>query len=108
MNTNGDVDAALGKSHLPPSSAATPAPAAAPAPGHREHGLITVQPLRRSEMQPSYAQDLGLEDVDHGFYGTMINGLGACAGFFGQVPCCFCCPNPFQEVNQGSVGLVSR
>lgn len=37
-------------------------------------GLITVQPLKRSEMQPSYAQDLGLDDVQHGFYGSLING----------------------------------
>ena len=72
------------------------------------NGVINVQPLRRSEMQPSYKQDLGLDDVEHGFYGSMINCLGAIAGGFGQLPFCFCCPNPFQEVKQGSVGLVSR
>ncbi|SPO47695.1 related to stomatin [Moesziomyces antarcticus] len=71
-------------------------------------GLVTVQPLRRSEMQPSYKQNLGLDTVDHGFYGTMINGIGAVAGFFGQLPFCFCCPNPFKEIEQGSVGLVTR
>ncbi|QRV73296.1 SPFH domain / Band 7 family [Ceratobasidium sp. AG-Ba] len=58
-------------------------------------------------MQTSYAQDLGLDGVEHGFYGTMINALGACIGLFGAVPCCPC-PNPFQEVHQGSVGLVTR
>lgn len=71
-------------------------------------GMIKVQPLRRSEMQPSYKQDLGLENVEHGFYGSMINCLGAVAGSFGQIPVCFCCPNPYKEVQQGSVGLVSR
>lgn len=73
-----------------------------------EPGLITVQPLKRSEMQPSYAQDLGLEDIEHGFYGSLISCLGSVAGALGQIPCCFCCPNPFHEVQQGSVGLVSR
>lgn len=71
-------------------------------------GLVTVQPLRRSEMQPSYKQDLGLDEVQHGFYGSMINGIGAVAGCFGQLPFCFCCPNPFKEIEQGSVGLISR
>ncbi|SNX87672.1 related to stomatin [Melanopsichium pennsylvanicum] len=71
-------------------------------------GLVTVQPLRRSEMQPSYKQNLGLETVEHGFYGSLINGIGSVAGFFGQLPFCFCCPNPFKEIEQGSVGLISR
>lgn len=70
-------------------------------------GIITVQPLRRSEMQPSYAQNLGLDDVNHGFYGTFINCIGGFAGSLGQFPCCPC-PNPFKQVRQGSVGLVSR
>lgn len=52
-------------------------------------------------------QDLGLQDVEHGFYGSFINCIGAVAGSIGQFPCCPC-PNPFKEVNQGSVGLVSR
>ncbi|BGP53461.1 hypothetical protein JCM8202v2_001020 [Rhodotorula sphaerocarpa] len=52
-------------------------------------GIVQVQPLRREEMQPSYAQ-------------------GAIAGGLGSVPLCFCCPNPFKTVKQGSVGLVTR
>jgi len=67
-----------------------------------------VEPLKRNEMQPSYAQDLGLDGVEHGCYGNMINCLGGCAGTIGSVPCIFCCPNPYKEVRQGSVGLVSR
>ncbi|KAI9504384.1 hypothetical protein BX070DRAFT_238910 [Coemansia spiralis] len=37
-----------------------------------------------------------------------MNGLGDFFGFFGQIPCCFCCPNPFKEIPQGYIGLVSR
>ena len=36
-----------------------------------------------------------------------MNALGACIGTIGMIPCCPC-PNPFKEVDQGSVGLVSR
>ncbi|KAJ1667533.1 hypothetical protein IW140_002114 [Coemansia sp. RSA 1813] len=42
------------------------------------------------------------------FYERMMNGLGHFFGCFGQIPGCFCCPNPFKEVDQGRIGLVSR
>lgn len=73
----------------------------------RVGGVIKVQPLKKNEMQPSYAQDLGLGEVQHGVYGTLLQGLGNVIGLFGAVPCCPL-PNPFQEVQQGAVGLVSR
>ncbi|KAL7282670.1 hypothetical protein ACG7TL_004143 [Trametes sanguinea] len=69
--------------------------AAGPRKANGEH-VIKVQPLKRSEMQPSYAQDLGTKET-----------LGACIGLCGAFPCCPL-PNPFREVQQGSVGLVSR
>lgn len=69
--------------------------------------MIKVQPLKRNEMQPSYAQDLGTSEVEHGAYGSMLQVLGSCIGCIGAVPCCPL-PNPFQNVSQGSVGLVSR
>ncbi|ODO09100.1 hypothetical protein I350_02700 [Cryptococcus amylolentus CBS 6273] len=72
-----------------------------------EGGLIAVQPLQKNEMQPSYAQDLGAGSIDHGCYGSFMNALGACIGALGVVPCCPC-PNPFHNISQGSVGLVSR
>ncbi|GMK58194.1 hypothetical protein CspeluHIS016_0502260 [Cutaneotrichosporon spelunceum] len=72
-----------------------------------EPTLLTVQPLRKSDMQPSYAQDFGAGSVTHGFYGSMMTGLGSCIGFFGQFPCIPLC-NPYKEVHQGSVGLISR
>lgn len=37
----------------------------------------------------------------------MISGIGSCIGALGQFPC-LPLPNPYKEVNQGSVGLVSR
>ncbi|KAG8949605.1 hypothetical protein FRC03_000280 [Tulasnella sp. 419] len=69
--------------------------------------VIKVQPLQRSEMQQSYAQDLGADTVEHGVYGTLIHALGGFLGFFGAFPC-LPCPNPYREVQQGSVGLISR
>ncbi|KAG0172809.1 hypothetical protein DFQ28_007003 [Apophysomyces sp. BC1034] len=75
-------------------------------------------------LQPSYSKELGLDDIPHGFYGTMMNCLGETFGFFGSVgsgfdsslfkhfysqfPCLCCFPNPYKRVKQGSVGLVSR
>ncbi|KAF8309596.1 hypothetical protein DL93DRAFT_2170292 [Clavulina sp. PMI_390] len=73
----------------------------------RGQRIIAVQPLKREEMQSSYAQDLGSASVQHGVYGSFINGLGSCIGIFGAIPCCPL-PNPFREVQQGTVGLVSR
>jgi len=69
--------------------------------------VIRVEPLKRNEMQPSYAQDLGSGEVTHGIYGSLMHGLGGCVGFFGAIPCCPL-PNPFKSVQQGSVGLVQR
>ena len=69
--------------------------------------VIRVEPLKRGEMQPSYAQDFGTGEVTHGFYGSMVHYLGSCIGFLGAIPCCPL-PNPFQSVDQGSVGLVQR
>jgi hypothetical protein len=69
--------------------------------------VIHVEPLKRSEMQPSYAQDLGTGEVTHGVYGSLMHCLGSCVGFIGAIPCCPC-PNPFRSVEQGSVGLVQR
>ncbi|EKM60069.1 uncharacterized protein PHACADRAFT_250938 [Phanerochaete carnosa HHB-10118-sp] len=72
-----------------------------------EGHVIKVQPLKRSEMQPSYAQDMGTAEVTHGVYGSMLHSFGVCVGFCGAIPCCPL-PNPFRNVQQGSVGLVSR
>ncbi|KAJ7630143.1 hypothetical protein B0H17DRAFT_1109263 [Mycena rosella] len=54
-------------------------------------------------------QDLGTGEATHGLYGSLLQGLGSMmiVGVCGMVPSCPF-PNPFREVQQGSVGLVSR
>ncbi|KAJ1948974.1 hypothetical protein FBU59_001351 [Linderina macrospora] len=41
-------------------------------------------------------------------YESLMTGLGNFFGTFGQIPCCFFCPNPFKAVPQGTIALVSR
>ena len=65
-----------------------------------KHTVHKVQPLRKDDMQTSCAQDLGVDSVTHGFYGSMKQSLGSCVGFCGAIPCCPF-PNPFKEVRQG-------
>jgi erythrocyte band 7 integral membrane protein len=62
--------------------------------------IVNVQPLKRSEMQPSYGQDLGTGEVEHGIYGSLLNVLGDCVGLIGAIPCCPL-PNPYRNVQQG-------
>jgi len=113
-NRNGNVSPTASSGNDNVVDHMSPGVTEAPIPGpsgkkrtHDNGGLIIVQPLKRSEMQQTYAQDLGLSDVTHGIYGTFINAVGACVGTLGAIPCCPC-PNAFREVQQGSVGLVSR
>jgi len=73
--------------------------------------IIKVQPPRREDLQPSYAQVIKPDDADadtNGWYGSMINTLGGCIGTLGAIPCCIVCPNPYKPVNQGNVGLVTK
>lgn len=73
--------------------------------------IVKVQPPRREDLQPSYAQVIKPDTEDasqHGWYGSMINGLGSCIGTLGAIPCCIVCPNPYKPVAQGNVGLVTR
>jgi erythrocyte band 7 integral membrane protein len=92
------------EAHVTDDVPQTHGPKKAPDP---KNTIIHVEPLKRSEMQPSYAQDLGTGEVVHGVYGSLMQCLGSVIGFCGAIPCCPC-PNPFREVQQGSVGLVSR
>jgi len=79
---------------------------------HRDvNPIIKVQPPRREDLQPSYAQAIQPDTEDestHGWYGGMITSLGSIIGTLGAVPCCVCCPNPYRPVEQGSVGLVTK
>lgn len=73
--------------------------------------ILMVQPARREDLQPSYAQVLRpdtQDDSQHGWYGDMINSLGSCIGTLGAIPGCICCSNPYKSVMQGHVGLVTK
>jgi len=74
-------------------------------------GIVKVQPPRKEDLQPSYAQVIEGNETHaetHGWYGSIINSLGSCIGFMGAIPCCFICPNPYKPVSQGNVGLVTK
>ncbi|KAJ2724122.1 hypothetical protein GGI07_002157 [Coemansia sp. Benny D115] len=55
---------------------------------------------------PKFATEHPIEKG--GAYERMMYALGTFFGGFGQIPGCFCCPNPFKEVPQGNIALVSR
>lgn len=56
----------------------------------------------------SFSHEIQIPSSEHNIYEWMINLLGDCIGFFGSIPCCLCFPNPYQTVEQGQVGLISR
>ncbi|KAK4101925.1 hypothetical protein N658DRAFT_424829 [Parathielavia hyrcaniae] len=75
--------------------------------GFRAQQGMKVEPPRLEDLQKSYASVL--EDPRApGWYSTMISGLGEVIGTLGAIPCCICFPNPWKEVDQGHVGLVTR
>ncbi|KAL9057773.1 MAG: hypothetical protein Q9162_002114 [Coniocarpon cinnabarinum] len=79
--------------------------------GGMNEPLAKVQPPRREDLQPSYAQVLQPDTEDasaHTWYGSMIDVLGRCIGTAGAVPCCVVCPNPYKPVEQGTVGLITK
>jgi regulator of protease activity HflC (stomatin/prohibitin superfamily) len=102
-----DVD--LHKNGQPSSSGLNGVGYSSRTPGRADNPLVNVQPPKREDLQPSYAQMLGESDTGaHGWYGSMIDTLGSCLGTMGAVPCCICCPNPYKPVSQGNVGLVTK
>nr|AAQ73640.1 stomatin-like protein [Epichloe festucae] len=84
------------------------APAPAPAPAYESGLKMEVQPPKQEDLQQSYATLVGNDPNPKGWYGSMINALGACTGTLGAIPFCFCCPNPYKNVHQGNVGLVTK
>lgn len=73
--------------------------------------LVKVEPPRREDLQPSYAQVIKPDTQDeatHGWYGNMVDTLGSLIGSIGAIPCCIFCPNPYRNVQQGNVGLVTK
>ncbi|KAI9224292.1 hypothetical protein BC828DRAFT_373799 [Blastocladiella britannica] len=60
------------------------------------------------DRQKSFAADISVSETKHGFYEGMLSTIGSVVGFFGSIPCCFICPNPYRTIDQGEVGLVTR
>ncbi|RKP04458.1 hypothetical protein THASP1DRAFT_35499 [Thamnocephalis sphaerospora] len=67
---------------------------------------INMQPTAQSPMQVSFARETPLGPQTA--YGNIMHGLGSVIGALGAIPCVICCPNPYKEVAQGMVGLISR
>ncbi|KAH9987669.1 stomatin-like protein [Xylariaceae sp. FL0662B] len=76
--------------------------------GFRPQANMTVEPPRQEDLQQSYASIVGTDANAKGWYGSMINALGTCIGTMGAIPCVVCFPNPFKQVHQGKVGLVTK
>ncbi|KPM40291.1 hypothetical protein AK830_g6298 [Neonectria ditissima] len=80
----------------------------APAVGFQTQSKMAVVPPKKEDLQRSYATIVENDANPKGWYGTMINGLGNVVGVMGAIPCCIICPNPFKNVQQGNVGLVTK
>lgn len=76
--------------------------------GFQPQNKMTVVPPKAEDLQMSYASIVGTDADAKGWYGTMVNAVGSAIGFAGAIPCCICCPNPFKNVHQGNVGLVTK
>lgn len=69
---------------------------------------MVVQPPKKEDLQKSYASVVEEDANPKGWYGSMINAIGSIIGTMGAVPCCIVCPNPYKNVDQGNVGLVTK
>ncbi|KAI5864025.1 stomatin-like protein [Durotheca rogersii] len=76
--------------------------------GFRSQAKMTVERPKQEDLQQSYASIVGNDANAKGWYGSMINAIGACMGTLGAIPCVICCPNPYKQVSQGNVGLVTK
>jgi erythrocyte band 7 integral membrane protein len=98
-----------------------------------QDNMMAVQPPRQEDLQKSYATVVAHDANPKGWYGSMsmaaralenhsfsrrlilltvslslVNALGAVIGTMGAIPCCIVCPNPYKNVQQGNVGLVTK
>jgi len=76
--------------------------------GFRPQANMSVEPPKPEDLQKSYASIVRDDSGPQGWYGSMINALGAVVGTMGAFPCVICCPNPYKRVGQGNVGLVTK
>jgi len=67
---------------------------------------IYQQPVAAVPMQVSYARETQVDEKT--VYGSTMHAIGEFIGCIGTIPCCILCPNPYKNVDQGYVGLVSR
>ncbi|CAO3629034.1 unnamed protein product [Cunninghamella blakesleeana] len=72
------------------------------------HGSYNSSKPPVAKNTPKFAVEYPTSPFEHGWYGSMINTFGAICGTLGSIPCCVCFPNPYKEVGQGNVGLVTR
>ncbi|KAI1099724.1 stomatin-like protein [Jackrogersella minutella] len=82
--------------------------ASSSAAGFRSQAGMVVERPRQEDLQASYASIVGNDANPKGWYGSMINAIGSCMGTLGAFPCIICCPNPYKQVHQGNVGLVTK
>ncbi|KAJ3107800.1 hypothetical protein HDU97_003148 [Phlyctochytrium planicorne] len=62
------------------------------------------------KIQRSFAHQIDLPSTGDGLsdcYQSCVSSCGTLLGYMGMLPCCCCC-NPFSQVQQGYVGLISR
>ncbi|KAF4471041.1 stomatin [Fusarium albosuccineum] len=76
--------------------------------GFQAQHKMTVVPPKKEDLQRSYATVVDANANPQGWYGSFMNTLGTVIGTMGAIPCCIICPNPFKEVGQGNVGLVTK
>ena len=62
-------------------------------------------PNKHGRLQQSYAKEIELPYG--GTYEGIMDCLGGIVGTCGSIPCCFCCPNPYNQVQQVLYKLTS-
>jgi len=75
---------------------------------HGGTNLISVEPPKQSDLQPSFAHVMPEDAANQGWYAKMIDNLGGFCGALGSIPCCICCPNPYKQVYEGQTGLILK
>jgi len=69
------------------------------------------QPAAPMQAAPDATDDAAFGpqgDDAHNWYASFRDGMGKVLGSIGVIPLCCCFPNPYQEVDQGNTGLVTR
>lgn len=67
---------------------------------------IRVQPAPTQTPSTKFAKVFETEPL--GTYQSFVASCGSFFGCLGTIPCCLCCSNPYTQIKQGNVGLVTR